>query len=76
MGLPAQARVCRLIAEQDPAGLEAASVRWIKRFAAEAFGETRGDYGLIVRTFDTMTFNPNLAAEQLVALCADRELDR
>lgn len=76
MGLPDAAAVCRLLAEQDPGALEPASVRWIKRYAAEAVGEPRGDYGLIVRAFDTMTVQPDLAAEQLAALCAARRLDR
>jgi hypothetical protein len=51
-------------------------VRWIKRFAATADGEQRSAYGLIVQTFDTMSFNPELAAEQLAALCADQGLDQ
>jgi hypothetical protein len=76
MGLPDEARVCRLVAEQDPCRLERASVRWIKRFAATADGEQRSAYGLIVQTFDTMSFNPELAAEQLAALCADQGLDQ
>jgi len=75
MGLPDEAEVCRLVAEQDPGALEYASVRWIKRFAAEAVEEERRDYGLIVRAFDTMTVQPALAADQLVALCAARRLD-
>jgi len=75
MGLPDAAEVCRLIAEQDPGGLEAASVHWIKRFAGEAVEQERRDYGLIVRAFDTMTAQPVLATGQLVALCAARGLD-
>ena len=75
MGLPDAARVCCLIAEQDPGGLEAASVQWIRRFAAEGIEQERRDYGLIVRAFDTMIVQPGLAAEQLVALCAARGLD-
>jgi hypothetical protein len=76
MGLPDEAEVCRLIAEQEPSSLEPASVRWIKRYAAEAVQEPRDDYGLIVRAFDSMAVQPDLAAEQLVALCAARRLDR
>jgi hypothetical protein len=70
------ARVCRLIAEQDPGGLESASVQWIRRFAAEAHEQERGDYELIVRAFDTMSARPELATGQLIALCAARGLDR
>lgn len=76
MGLPDEAKVCRLIAEQEPETLESASVQWIKRFAAEATEQERRDYGLIVRAFDTMIAQPVLASEQLIALCAARRLDR
>ncbi len=76
MGLPDAAEVCCLIAEQDPASLEAASVQWIRRFAAEAAEQKRRDYGLIVQAFDAMMVQPELAAGQLVALCAARSLDR
>jgi len=76
MGLPDAAEVCRLIAEQDPASLEPASVHWIRRFAAEAQAQERRDYGLIVQAFDAMTAQPELAASQLAALCAARGLDR
>jgi hypothetical protein len=76
MGLPDAAEVCRLIAEQDPGSLEPASVQWIRRFAAEAAGQERRDYGLIVQAFDAMVAEPGLAAGQLVALCAARGLDR
>jgi hypothetical protein len=76
MGLVDAAVVCRLIAEQDPGSLEPASVQWIRRFAAEAAEQERRDYGLIVRAFDMMTAQPELAAAQLAALCAARGLDR
>lgn len=76
IGLPAATQVCRLISEQDPAGLEAASVHWIQRFAAEAAGQERRDYGLIVPAFDAMMTEPELAVGQLTALCAARGLDR
>jgi hypothetical protein len=76
MGVPDAAEVCRLIAAQDPGSLEPASVQWIRRFAAEAVGQERRDYGLIVKAFDAMTAQPDLAAGQLVALCAARGLDR
>jgi hypothetical protein len=76
MGLPDAAQVCRLIAEQDPGSLEPASVQWIRRFAADGVAQERRDYGLIVHAFDTMTAQPDLAAGQLVALCAARRLDR
>lgn len=76
MGMPDAVEVCRLIAEQDPASLEAASVQWIRRFAAEAAEQERSDYGLIVLAFDAMAAQPELASGQLGALCAARKLDR
>jgi hypothetical protein len=76
LGLLDAVEVCRLVAVRDPGRLEAASVRWIRRFAAEAVEQQRGDYRLIVDAFDAMAFNPDLAAEQLAALCAARGLER
>jgi hypothetical protein len=75
LSLADEAEVCRLIASQDPARLEAASVRWIKRFALQAREERRSDYGLIVSSFDALTLEPALATGQLRALCAARGLD-
>lgn len=72
LGLVDGIDVCRLIAEQDPCQLEVASVRWIRRFAAEAAEQRRDDYSVIVRAFDTMPAQPVLAAGQLAALCAAR----
>jgi hypothetical protein len=76
LDLADEAEVCRLIAEQDPARLETASVQWIKQFAAKASGQRREDYKLILRAFDTMMVEPKLVAGQLRALCAARGLDR
>jgi hypothetical protein len=71
-----EARVCRLIAEQKPAALEEASVRWIKRFARDARGERRSDYGVILRAFETLSSDPETGSGQLVALCTQMSLDR
>jgi len=76
LSLADEAEVCRLIAGQDPGRLEAASVGWIKRFAARARGERRSDYGLIVSSFDALTLEPEMGVDQLRALCAARGLDR
>jgi hypothetical protein len=76
LSLADEAEVCRLIAGQDPGRLEAASVRWIKRFAAQARDERRSDYGLIVSSFDALMLEPEVAAGQLRALCAARGLGR
>lgn len=68
-------RFCALIAEQDGLdALEAPSVRWIQRFAAEAHGQQRSDYGLIVEAFDALVLDPNAAAGELLELCASRGL--
>jgi hypothetical protein len=72
IGLPDAAEVCRLIAEQDPGRLEEASVHWIKRYAAEAPGQRRSDYLVIVSAFDSLTVDPERAAGELAALCAAR----
>ena len=66
--------VCRLIAGQEPDQLEAASVRWIRRFAAEACDQRRNDYLLIVRAFDAMAAKDEPAAGPLAELCAKRGL--
>ena len=74
LGLPDAVEVCRLLAVRDPGRLEAASVRWIRRFAAEAAGQERRDYGLIVGAFDAMVSEPESAAGRLAALCSARGL--
>jgi len=76
LSLPDAISVCVLIAEQQPGQLDAASVRWIKQWAAAARGERREDYRLIVEAFDAMAARRDLAAEQLLTLCAARGLDR
>ena len=76
IGLNDAVEVCRLIAEQQPAQLEEASLHWIWRFAASASEQQRHDYELIVRAFDAFTIQPDLATGQLSALCAARGLDR
>jgi hypothetical protein len=75
-GLPDAVEVCLLISEQAPERLEAASVRWIRRYAAEASGQLWDDYKLIVEAFDALLGEPELAAGRLLALCSTRGLDR
>lgn len=72
LGLPEEAELCRLIAEQRPQQLEPASVRWIKRFAACARGQRREDYITIVRAFDRLSLAPERSVGELKALCAAR----
>lgn len=68
-------RVCLLIADQQPAQLDAASVRWIKQWAARAREEPRSDYRLIVEAFDRLPIAPEQSAAELEALCAARSLE-
>ncbi len=75
-GLPDAVRVCLLISERAPERLEAACVRWIRRFAAEASGQRWNDYRLIVEAFDALSEAPEEAADHLFALCRERGLDR
>jgi hypothetical protein len=57
LGLREEIELCRLIAEQRPEQLEAASVRWII---------------LIVRAFDRLLLAPERSVGELKALCAAR----
>ena len=75
-GLPDAVRVCVLVSEQAPERLEAACVRWIRRFAAEAAHQRWNDYKLIVEAFDALPGAPELAADHLLTLCRARALDR
>jgi hypothetical protein len=68
-------RVCLLISERAPERLEAACVRWMRRYAAEAEDQRWDDYGLIVEAFDALPGEPALAADALLALCRARGLD-
>ncbi len=47
-------------------------MHWIKRYAAEAPGQRRSDYLVIVSAFDSLTVDPERAAGELAALCAAR----
>ena len=72
LGLREEIDLCRLLAERRPDQLEAASVRWIKRFATSAKGQRREDYILIVRAFDRLLLAPERSVGELKALCAAR----
>jgi hypothetical protein len=73
--LATEVEMCRLIAEQRPAGLDKVSVEWIRQFAVQAVGQQRPDYVRIVEAFDRFPLNPDLSASQLVALCAARGIE-
>lgn len=67
--------VCRLICERDPERLEAASLRWIRRYAGEASGQRFDDYRLIVDAFGLLRREPEPAAGSLLSLCRARGLE-
>jgi hypothetical protein len=64
-----------LIAEQDPAGLEAAAADFIGRWAAEVSGAQLADYRLFLKACDEMLAAPERVADELAALCAARGVD-
>lgn len=72
LGLREEAELCRLLAERKPDQLEAASLRWIQRFATSARGQRREDYICIVRAFDRLLIVPERSVGELKALCAAR----
>jgi hypothetical protein len=74
-GLPDAVRVCLLISERSPERLEAAYLRWIRRYASEAAAQRWDDYRLIVDAFDDLQSEPGLAADRLLSLCRARGLD-
>jgi hypothetical protein len=74
-GLADAVKVCLLISEQAPKRLEAASLRWIRRYAAEASGQRWDDYRLIVEAFDALAGEGEPASGRLLALCLERGLD-
>lgn len=72
LGLREELDLCRLLAERKPDQLEAASLRWIQRFATSARGQRREDYIHIVRAFDRLSLAPERSVGELKALCAAR----
>jgi hypothetical protein len=75
-GLQDALKVCLLISERSPERLEAACLRWIRRYAVEAAGQRLDDYALIVEAFGDLQSEPELAARRLLSLCRARGLDR
>jgi hypothetical protein len=73
LGLGDAVAVCRLISEQAPERLEAACVRWVRRYAAEASGQRLADYRVIVEAFDSLPDDPD-AGRRLAELCSARGL--
>lgn len=75
LGLVDDIRIAELTAVKDPAGLEAEVVGCIRRFAAEAIGQTPSDYLQLVTSFQTMAHNQEFATGELLALCAARGIE-
>jgi hypothetical protein len=70
-----RARVWGLIAEQDPAGVEAFAADFIAHWATEAPKPQTEDYRLILKACDEIPAAPDRVADELVALCAHRGVD-
>jgi hypothetical protein len=65
-----------MIAQQAPERLEAASLRWIHRYAAEARGQELQDYGHIVVGLNALASEPDFGVHELLRLCEQRGLGR
>jgi hypothetical protein len=76
LALPDAVEVLVLIAQQAPDRLEAASLRWLRRYAAEAHGQRLEDYGHIVVGLNALSTEPEFGADQLLRLCEERGLRR
>jgi hypothetical protein len=74
LGLSVAIEVLELYAQQAPDRLEAASLRWLQRYAAEAKGQRLEDYGRIVVALGALKTEPDYAAEDLLRLCEARGL--
>lgn len=72
-GLADAVAVCQLISQQAPERLDAACVRWVRRYAAEAARQRWEDYRIIVEAFDAIPEDA-AAAGRLVELCSRRGL--
>jgi hypothetical protein len=75
LSLRQRARVWGLVAEQDPAGVEAFAADFIAYWAAEAPKPQTADYRLILTACNEISAAPDRVADELVALCAHRGAD-
>lgn len=65
-------RVCLLLRDGDPDRFERAAVRWLGRFALEGTGVMLDDLQEAADALDALPQEPDLAMEQLQALCLAR----
>jgi hypothetical protein len=75
LSLADEIRVAELTASQDPGGLEAQALVCVRRFAVEATGQELEDYARLVSALRAMSYDPELATGQLLALCAARGIE-
>jgi hypothetical protein len=74
LALPDAVEVLVLIAHQAPEPLEAASLRWLRRYAAEAQGQRLEDYGHFIVGLNALSTEPDFGADQILRLCEERGL--
>jgi hypothetical protein len=74
LGLAVAVEVLELYAQQAPERLEAACLRWVQRYAAEARGQRLDDYGRIAVACSALRSEPDFGTDELVRLCEEREL--
>jgi hypothetical protein len=74
-GLVDEIRVAELTAPQDPGGLEAQAPVCLRRFAKEAAGQKLEDYVWLDPALRAISYDPEMATGQLLALCAARAIE-
>ena len=74
MGLEDALKVCLLYRDQDIERYDAAAVRWLLRFAAEAKEASLEDIQTAAAALDALPEQPEAAMEQLSALCVQAGL--
>jgi hypothetical protein len=66
--------VCLLIRRRDPKRYERAALRWLARFVIEAEKTTLAELKGVVGIFERLPDQPQVAMEELSALCVWHEL--
>ena len=67
-------RICLMFRDQDPERYEGAAIRWLGRFALEAPKATFDDLQFALDALDALPEQPDIAMEQLSALCVRHHL--
>jgi hypothetical protein len=67
-------RICLMFRDQDPDRYERAAMRWLGRFALEAPQASFDDLQLALNALDVLPHEPDIAMEQLSALCVRHNL--